>query len=279
MIIGSANLTLGGLNNNIESSVVLELDLTEDNDLNFVESIFAEFDGLVADYPRHVARVEHIADLEALHAQWRLVDEASSSLPQGVAGDAKNADDLPTIGLRVPPLRSRVKRPRATQGRSPSGTTPTVGDADSFGVPHLELLWQSKALTERDLGIPSGKNTHATGSINLDKGLLDEPVDHRRYFRDEVFAALDWKPSRHPTVEEAHARFRLVVKGVDWGEFSLRIGHTTNTTSKAYLQRNAMTRLSWGPMKEFVARRDLVGRTMALYQDKSNFARYVVEID
>ena len=278
-IIGSANLTVGGLNNNIESSVIFELDLMKDDDLSFVESIFAGFDGLVLDYPLHVARVEREADLEVLHSQGRLVDEASSLPPRGVSGGAKDADDLPRIGLKVVPLRSLVNRPPTGQRQSSSGIASTVSSADSSSAPLLELLWQSKALTERDLGIPSGRNTHAAGSINLDKGLLEKGIDHRHYFREEVFATLSWKLSSRPTVEEAQAKFRLIVKGVDRGEFSLRIGHTTNRTSRSYLQRNAMTRLSWGPMREFVARRDLIGRTMALYRDKTDLARFVVEID
>ena len=69
------------------------------------------------------------------------------------------------------------------------------------------------------------------------------------------------------------------MKGIEHGEFKLRIGHTTSTTSKAYLQRNAMTRLSWGPMKEFVARKDLIDRTMSLYRHVSDDSKFVVEID
>lgn len=40
-----------------------------------------------------------------------------------------------------------------------------------------------------------------------------------------------------------------------------------------------MTRLSWGPMREYVASPDLIGRTLALYRDKVDPARFVLEID
>jgi hypothetical protein len=140
------------------------------------------------------------------------------------------------------------------------------------------VVWRSKALTKRDLGVPSGKKTNPTGSINLDKGLLDAAIDHRHYFRDEVFPALDWKP-RNPTVDEANATFGLIVKGVVRGEFQLRIAHTNSTTSQSYLQRNAMTRLSWGQMKEFVADEGLIGRTLTLYRDRMDPTQFVVEID
>ena len=94
-------------------------------------------------------------------------------------------------------------------------------------------MWQSKALTERDLNIPTGQKTNKTGSINLDKGLLPEEEDHRPYFRNKVFNALNWT-YRLPTVDEAYAQFQFILKGVNYGMFDLAIRHTTSTTSKSY---------------------------------------------
>lgn len=277
VIIGSANLTVGGLNNNIESSVVLDLDATKDEDTDFLESICAEFDGLSAAYPQNIVHVERVDELKSLYEQGRLVDEASSLPPRGSRVTSGHADDVPRMSLPVGWLRGPSVRPPAPTPEPLPDTMGTMGLPSPSVKP--KLMWRSKDLTERDLGIPSGKNTHPTGSINLDKGLLDPSVDHRHYFREEVFAALDWGPSRHSTVEEAYARFRLIVKGIERGEFELRVGHTTSTTTPSYLQRNAMTRLSWGPTKEFVARRNLVGRTMAVYRDRVDQTRFVIEID
>jgi len=65
------------------------------------------------------------------------------------------------------------------------------------------------------------------------------------------------------------------------GTFSVNCLPSTpySTTSESYKQRNAMTRLSWGPMREYVASPDLIGRTLALYRDKVDPARFVLEID
>jgi hypothetical protein len=43
--------------------------------------------------------------------------------------------------------------------------------------------------------------------------------------------------------------------------------------------QNAMTRLSWGPVREYVAKTDLIGRTLALYRDRADPTRFVLEID
>lgn len=283
MIVGSANLTPGGLNNNIEASVTLDLDMTNADDAAIAASIDGEFSKLITDYPAHVVRLNNADELDALHEEGRLVDEASSFPPRTVtSGSGGKTEALTRIKLKVAPLARSVKRsdlpkppttPAATTG---TPTTPIASTA-STGA-ELELVWESKPLTERDLTIPSGATTHATGSINLDKGLLEDGIDHRHFFRDEVFPALSWTP-KSATVEEAYARFGLIVKGVDHGEFKLRIGHTTSTTSAAYKQRNAMTRLSWGEMKTHVARPDLIGRTMSLYRNAKDPSRFVIEID
>src|SRR5438105_14838600 len=112
--------------------------------------------------------------------------------------------------------------------------------------------------------MPSVPNTNRTGSINLDKGQMADDIDHRHYFREEVFSDLSWGPTNSPTVEEAHTKFQLVLKGISYGDYDLRLAHTKGTTSKAYLQRNAMTRLSWGPIRNLIAQRGFIGRTLRL---------------
>ena len=277
VVVGSANLTLGGLNNNIESSVVLDLDLSRDEDLEFLESIVTECTDLAGEHPRHVVRIKRRSDVEQLYSQGRVSDEASSRTPHPVGGTKEAGDALPTMTLKVTRLVSATRRV-APSGQGPSLKTPTSGGASLSRAPTLEVVWRSKALTERDLGVPSGKNTHPTGSINLDKGLLDDATDHRHYFRDEVFPHLDWK-TRSATVDEAHTTFGLIVKGVARGDFRLRIAHTTSTRSRSYQQRNAMTRLSWGQMRRFVAHTALIGSTLTLYRDTTDPTQFVVEID
>ena len=263
-IVGSANLTVGGLRNNIESSVVFELNLDQEEDLLVASSVFSQFDQLASSYPQHVGRVTRSDQLASLHSQGRLVDETDR---HRALAATRAVDDLPTMELKALPLRTPSRRPETAAPSSPSvvESPETVAWSRTTFV----QVWRSKALTERDLGIPSNPGTHPTGSINLDKGRLPDGVDHRHYFRSEVFSELEWNPRSH-TVDEAHASFRLIVRGVDRGTFRLRIRHTTSTTSKAYRQRNAMTRLSWGDAREFVAKRSLIGRTMELHRESAD---------
>ncbi|HKS26350.1 MAG TPA: hypothetical protein VJS44_00960 [Pyrinomonadaceae bacterium] len=288
LIVSSANLTVGGLNNNIEAGMMLDLDLTDADDKAIVYDIESQFAALPSDYPFNVLKVSSVGELDDLLASGRIVDETVISAPRPVATTARTgaSDTVPPIKLKVTPLR----HPLAKVSRTPTKvrTSKSITQAKS-GVPtsvhgiatvgtEFELVWESKPLERRDLNIPEGDKANKTGSMNLDKGLLLKEVDHRHYFRDIVFSALTWK-SRSKTVDEACAKFRLIVKGINHGEFNLSIHHTTSTTSPSYKQRNAMTRLSWGPMRKYINWPDLIGRTLSLYRDKIDPTRFILEID
>ncbi|HEX8494159.1 MAG TPA: phospholipase D family protein [Pyrinomonadaceae bacterium] len=291
LIVGSANLTLGGLNNNIEASMMLDFDLADADDKAVVDGIESQLMALPAAYSANVVRISSVSELADMLANGRIVDEAVSSAPRPVASTTRTgaSDTVPPIKLKVKRLRRNIsrmraapRRARAAQSVTPAsaGGTPAPGRVAATVGTEFELVWESKPLKRRDLNIPDERNTHRTGSVNLDKGLLPETVDHRHYFRDEVFSTLTWKrKSRSRTVEEAPAKFQLIVKGISHGEFDSSIHHTMGTTSKTYQQHNAMTRLSWGQMREHVAWPDLIGRTLFLYRDKVDPMRFILEID
>jgi HKD family nuclease len=285
LVVGSANLTLGGLNNNIEASVLLDFDLTNTHDKSIVYDIEARLGALPKEYPENIAKISTKKQIRELLATGRVADEMAIPPPRpSTAAQSGGTDIVPRIKLKIIPLRKALGSAAAKKkpGPKPQGKT-NVG-ATSHPIPftigvEFELVWESKPLTRRDLTIPTAAGTHPTGSINLDKGLLDQDVDHRPYFRDNVFDSLIWTPATSASTEEARAKFQLVLKGVSYGEFDLRIGHSTSTTSASYLQNNAMTRLSWGPMRPYIARPDLIGRTLALYRDKADSTRFTLEID
>lgn len=275
--VGSGNLTLGGLHNNIEAGLGIEVDLSNDDDRQFAQDFESQFLTLHEQYPQNVTLANNAEILERMLSAGILVDELEASPPRpSSAADSRPGvhDSVPRIDLPVRLVYPTVRRSRRARELSKARPVTTHSVATN-----LLRVWQSKPLTERDLTIPSTKATHATGSINLDKGLLDEHIDHRHYFRDEVFPDLDWQPRNSGAVEEARAIFQLVIKGQYVNEHTLAIRHTMSTDSAAYQQRNAMTRLSWGEMKLSIAKPDYIGRTLTLYADESNTRRFVIEID
>lgn len=277
--VGSANLTLGGLNNNFEAGVLLNLDPANVDDVAFLKETETLFDGLVAAQPKNVFSVGDKMLIDELLAAGRLVDEMAVPPPRpSTSAKTGSSDPTPRMRTMLPPIR-RAPSP-ATKPRTAKAVPEDMGKAvgPTAGVDY-ELMWISKELERRDLNIPrGGRNTNATGSINLDKGLMETDIDHRHYFRDVVFANLKW-PNKSAQVDTATATFSFIIKGVDHGTYELVVRHTTSTTSASYRQKNAMTRLSWGAAKALVQDRTLLHRRLALYRDRADATRFLLEFD
>jgi len=281
----------GGLNNNIEAGIFVECDLANAADRKLVESIEKSFDDALSAHPENITKIKTTEQLDHQYGIGLLIDEMAASPPKPASSGTSTSDDTtPRIKLKVAPIISSISaakraakkataRPSRKQAAHQKRKNGPDGDQQPATGVELELVWQSKELTRRDLVIPEEHtNTNPTGSINLDKGLLPPEVDHGHNFLDDVFDGLSWSRSKS-TVDEAYAKFQLVVKGVSYGEFDLRIAHTTSTTTTSYKQHNAMTRLSWGATREYVARPDLIGRRLSLYRDNANPRKFVLEID
>ncbi len=284
LVIGSANMTFSGLHNNIEAGAILTLDLTSKDDKDFLKDLIKTLEELPSRFPSHVFEIKNIAEAQALFEQGRLLDEdvviasiVTASVRKGKR-DSLKAIELPR---HTPPhrkgigLKSKSKATRTAAEPTVIATSTPVIPADGF-----VLSWESKGLTERDLNIPSGDGTHATGSMLWKKGAAAEEIDQRHFFRDVVFEGLNWKvDSKKPHLERAEAEFEIVVKGLNYGKHMLKLTHNTDTKSAAYKQKNSMTQVHWGGVLEFVAKPDLLGRIMSLYRKDSNPPQFLIEID
>jgi HKD family nuclease len=293
LIVGSANLTFPGLHNNIEASALVTLDMDDKEDGKFVDDTRKLFAELARQHSEHVFEIKNETEANALFESGRLSDELVVPPPSVVdrlRGGKRDTlsrmrlNRVPRPRLRIPirkPARKANSQQRAAIAPSavPLAKPPQVAPA----LPRDEfyLVWESKPLQERDLNIPKGANTHATGSMSLDRGLLEgEDVDHRHFFHDEVFQDLNWTPKKKaPHLLIAQANFEVVIKGVNYGKYKLTLSHNTNTQSKSYKQNNAMTNLRWKPIKDLIKNRDLMGRTLSLYRKDAKPPEFWIEID
>jgi HKD family nuclease len=133
LVISSANLTLAGLNNNIEAGMLLEFDLTDAADKAEIDKIEMLFAASLTDYPSHVVKVTNIANLDELLAAGRLIDENVGSLsPDAFGGDSSNcagdraSDGVPRIKLKAKLLRSGIARTNSVQKEMEHGNAPAV---------------------------------------------------------------------------------------------------------------------------------------------------------
>ena len=75
LVIGSANMTFSGLHNNIEAGAILDLDLTNKDDKQFLETTVKTLEGLPTQFPDHVFQIKDAAAADALFDDGRLMDE------------------------------------------------------------------------------------------------------------------------------------------------------------------------------------------------------------
>jgi HKD family nuclease len=285
--VGSANLTLGGLNNNIEAGVLIELSL--DDDLAFVDDLEASFDGLAAQHPENVFEVEDEAAIDELLNAGRLIDETAAPPPRSpTQAKAGSTDPTPRMKMQPKPVRGKAKpkAPPAPAGAPPAAAPAAAapgaaapGNAPGASVtvaPDLELVWESKPLSRRSLGIPTGPNSNPTGSTTLGSGTFDD-IDRVTYFRDDLFGHLDW--ALNGTIETADQEFDLVIKGVLIGTFDLTLRHSLTRAAAAAADHNSPTSLSWNEARPLVAREDLLDRTMRIWRSTVDPDEFQVEID
>lgn len=280
LVLGSANLTAGGLNSNIEASIIMALDLGQPDDAALAADVQAKVAGMMAEYPQHVFNVPDAAAVAALLASGRLVDETATPAPTpGGSSENRDLDTIPRMKLKT----TAPRRPRVTAAPAPAAPAPApVAVVPAAPVrEQLVLVWESKPLTRRYLTIPAAEDTNPTGSMLFTKGAVDD-IDQRHYFRDVVFAGLPWHADTIPGKEHfdrTEAKFRLIIRDVDYGVFTLRLSHNTRTDTPAYAQRNSMTQLHWGEARPLIAREDLLERILYLYRDESAPDLFVLEID
>lgn len=282
IIIGSANMTFGGLHNNIEVSTSMKLDLSIPLDKTFVNTALNSFKELKKTHPKHVFKIKGDSHADKLFEAGRLADETIVPAPQTTSSIKKGKrDDLIRMKLNfTAPKKTKkahFKTTASTLGKK-KASLPTTAKTTSTKSGY-RLVWESKELTERDLNIPKGPTTNPTGSMGFKKGAF-ESIDQRHYFRDELFSILSWsQDTTKPKLERAIASFELIIKNINYGAFDLKLSHNTDTKSTTYKQKNFMTQLHWGDAKKHIAKNDLLGRKLYLYQNYSNPKIFLIEID
>jgi HKD family nuclease len=285
LIIGSSNLTTNGLFRNVETSLLVSIDNSVEDDRDIIEQVKIYFSGLfdLSDPNLHRLTQELI---EILTEQKVIQTEAQRKESQDKDEKIENTEIeyiIPKIFPKrpIPKVPSEFKKKNSLRAKKQKQLgTPEILVKTPVTNDELELLWISKSLTQRDLNVPTGGSTNPTGSMLFTKGMLQD-IDHRHYFRDIVFADLTWAFDLRPNsthIERTTAFFRFMIDGKDCGEFELTLSHNTKTDSTAYLQKNSMTQISWGKAKEIIAKPELIGKTCKLYAVASDLNRFVFEI-
>jgi HKD family nuclease len=270
IIIGSSNFTAQGLFTNIETSIHVSINNNIDSDKKVLSQLKEYFEGLFNHSDPNLKRLSD--ELISKLVEAKIVPDESE---RKEIQDNKEVEYKETNNIisGIFPKRAIPKIPKEFRGRKTSKSKKVAmykkGEPKIFDA---ELLWESGALTERDLNIPHGTNTNPTGSMLFKKGKTKD-IDQRHYFRETVFADLIWEKDINPKrshFERALGNFQIIIDGIDYGIHELKLSHNTKTDTPSYAQRNSMTWISWGKAKEFIAKNEHIGKSFRLFKNKDN---------
>jgi len=263
IITGSANLTSGGLNSNIEISSIIEI---EKNNNQIKELIKCIYD-LPNNYSNNIFKIENKKEAFLFFKKGLLTDERITTVNSNtsVNQNLNKIDKTPRINLKNIKIRNNIISKRSKKIKKLLRVTNNTVD-------QWIMVWESNELTERDLNIPSGSNTNPTGSMLLKKGNFED-IDQRTYFREQVFYDLMWEKDSNPSkehLERSIANFQFEIRGLNYGIYSLKLTHNTNKDSESYKQNNSMTQIHWGDAKKIIAHRELLGEKIELYRNNNS---------
>lgn len=276
LIIGSSNLTAQGLFSNIEASLLIKIDNGKGSEL--ITQLKEYYKGLFDLTEPNLKELNKKLIKGLVKAKVVPTEEERKA----VQDKAKISADGETekIIYQIFPKRAIAKIPSEFRkaGKKKTQKKVTKQKATKAKFNKKAILWESGALTQRDLNIPTGGNTNPTGSMLFKKG-KNEDIDQRHFFRDEVFNSLNWEndPRKNLShLERAKATFKIIVEGEVKGAFELKLTHNSRTDTKTYKQKNSMTQISWGEAKAFIAKKELIGRTVKLYKEAGKDNQFVL---
>ena len=269
LIVGSSNLTGRGLFANVESSIMIEGDY--DNDAEPLNQFKEYYAALLNLTDRNLFKIT-TENIRKFVAEGIVPTKNVWKKKHGKKTSEIEPKKESELNI---PKRNTAKIPNFYKGLYKTNNTVSeiiyeleIGNDFEFDNSGLnEILWESGELTERDLNIPKGENTNPTGSMLLKKG-KSKTINTRHYFRDEVFNSLDWtfdNGTKTTHIERANADFRIIILGVDYGVFSLKISHNTNSQHLESVKQPA-SQIHWGESKKLIAHDELIGKTAYLYR-------------
>ncbi len=268
-LVGSANLTLGGLRDNNECTVELEIDLPADK--TTLDRITAWIDDLRAETELCLELTDGL--LEKLIRGGFAADEDRHRPGKSADGVAKVP--LLPFGKRsrqrgrrpAPPLWTPLRRPGTTVVSAPAPPA-TLAPVTA----PISARW-FKRLDSAGAQQPGRVGTNPTGVLRLTQARL--PIDQTTYFRRSLFVGAPWIPRGVGSAggETAVVPFEVTVDGRYLGRVPLTLSHAAHREAG---QGNYTTALHWGTLSPVLRGTDYTGRWVVI--DRASDGTYALRI-
>lgn len=250
-IVGSGNLTKGGLFTNYEAAVALDLDLASEDDAQTLSQLREYYDALLgsgsACQPLDDELIQHLSEVAVISsesAQNRGLQRRRARRQETVFG----ASVTGLAGAPAPQVApaEEDEADEDVAARIPAPTEEPVGEEPAVlpEPPNIASIWW-KRLSASDAQHPPRAGSAVTGVLRLSKA--GHPINWRTYFRRDFFGEMEWRsrPVSGRAGEETFVPFRVTILGEDLGTVTLRIDHAPHREAD---QDNVPTVLHWGDL-------------------------------
>lgn len=285
LIVGSSNLTGRGLFTNVESSLLIEFDITDKEGLALLTELKTYYKSLFDYSDANLFKISRTV-IDDFIAKGIVPDETvrrklyskKSSAGGTIATSNANSVTVPKRATaKIPsafPMKARTvavgpRTNQATTTPSPITAPSTVVSPASAPVIILAktLVWQKLSLSQSDAQqVPSG--TAITANLKLSQArfkVSNVIIDQTIYFRNQVFNNLTWVQTKanNNSYEEAFCPFDITILGNPIGVHTLKLSHDPVRIAG---QGNTPTWLHWGnSLLPFLQQTNITGRTFNLY--------------
>ncbi len=279
LIIGSSNLTRGGLFTNVESSILIEFDSSDKGGLALLREIKTYYKTLFDFSDPNLFPINNSV-IMGFYANGIIPTEKtrSTNFKKSVAPPPPTTSSTNTLAIpwrktaKVPSTfpakpRKAVITPTTTAKAlqthaNPIPTTPPVQ------LQPKTLVWQKPSLSSSDAQqVLVG--TKITGNLKLSQAKFmfnNILIDQTTYFRNQVFGNLAWAHTKtsSSSYEEVLCRFQITILGKVIGTFLLKLSHDPVRVAS---QGNTPTWLHWGnTILPFLQQTNIKGKTLNLYR-------------
>jgi len=255
LLVGSSNVTAGGLFNNHEAALHCHLALEEDADRLLLDQVREWFDTLLSDSEVCLPLTSELLDTLVSDPQYKVRDEDQITRrgPQGEEdydGVVTDSDSQQVFGTSSIPRKGlapavHVSRPAAARRPTVEAPTPPApGEEAEAAAASVTPRWW-KRMTASDAQQPRTTNTNPTGNLKLTKA--GHAIDWQTYFRRQMFGDAVWtvEQTERGPLEKALIDFEAIVEGTSRGRHPLKVDHAEYRIAD---QNNVPTWLHWGPV-------------------------------
>ncbi len=298
LLVGSTNLTPGGLYMNVEASTLTAFELPAEHNHPALRDVRLFIADLIGDSEACTRLTRKTVDRLCAEARYRIApNERSSARARGRPRGADPADiDATAAGttgkeagtLFSPSQRRRTGIPRLTQAdkdelaalelddpeetqqagspHPPQGMGSAVGTRSATPSPMPPLAPNATDVWTKKLKLSDAQqvSSNITGLLRLSGG--KQKVNHVKWFRRTFFRApVVWRrtvDSGKHSIYLADVPFQVRIDGVDHGTLVLSVDHGAHREAG---QNNVTTLIHWGPKLGAMLRtHDHTGKTLTL---------------